>query len=114
MHLAALDHRVVEHRHDAGAQRLASVDADQDRTGRVQAPAPQVGEQLGHHGGVLGAAFDQSEGMLGAVDADPQRHDAQVLTEVDAVDHQRHQVQLPQWCGEQLAQRSLGHRHEPA
>jgi len=50
--------------------------------------------------------------MLGAVDADPQSHNAQVLTEVDAVDHQRHQVQVPQRCGEQLAQRGLGHRHE--
>ncbi len=52
--------------------------------------------------------------MFGAVDADPQRHNAQMLTEVDTVDHQRHQVQVPQWRGEQLGQGSLGHRHEPA
>jgi len=52
--------------------------------------------------------------MLGPVDTDTQCHDAQVLAEVDPVDHQRHQVQLPQWCGEQLGQGGLGHRHEPA
>ena len=109
-----MDHWVVEDLHDAGMQRLASVDADQDRAGRIQAPLAQVGEQIGHHGRVLGAAFDQSQGMLGAVDADTQSHNAQVLTEVDPVDHQRHQVQLAQRCGEQIAQGSLGHRHEPA
>ena len=54
------------------------------------------------------------QGMLGPVDTDTQCHDAQVLAEVDPVDHQRHQVQLPQWCGEQLGQGGLGHRHEPA
>ena len=40
----------------------------------------------------------------GAVDADTQSHNAQVLTEVDTVDHQRHQVQVPQWRSEQLGQ----------
>ena len=52
--------------------------------------------------------------MLGPVDADPQRHNTQVRAEVDAVDHQRHQVQVPQRRGEQLEQRSLGHLHKPA
>ena len=98
---------MVEHRDDGGVQCLAAVDADQDRAGRVQAPAPQVGEQFARDGGVLGAAFDQSEGMQGRVDTDPQRDNAQMLTEAGAVDHQRHQVQVPQWCGEQLAQGGL-------
>jgi hypothetical protein len=52
-------------------------------------------------------------GMLGAVDADRQCDNTRVLTEVDAVDHQRDQVQVPQRCGEQLGQGGLGHRHEP-
>ena len=86
----------------------SAVDADQDRSGRVQAPAPQVGQESGHHGGVLGAALDQAERMFGPVDADPQRHHAQVLTEVDTVDHQRHQVQVTQRCGQQLGQGGLG------
>jgi len=46
--------------------------------------------------------------MLGAVDADTQSHNAQVLTEVHAVDHQRHQVQPGQVGCEQLGQRGLG------
>jgi hypothetical protein len=52
--------------------------------------------------------------MLGPVDTNTQCDNAQVLTEVDAVDHQRHQVQVPQWCSEQVRQGGLGHRHEPA
>src|SRR5450759_4190003 len=68
---------------DGGKALHAAVDADQDRTSRVQAPLAQVGEQIGDHGGVLGAAFDQSEGMLGPVDADPQCDNTQVRAEVD-------------------------------
>jgi hypothetical protein len=52
--------------------------------------------------------------MLAAVDADAQRYHAQVLTEVHAVDHQRHQVQPVQRRGEQLAQRGLGGGDEAA
>ena len=85
------------------------------RIGRVVSrPRSQVGEQLGDHGRVLGAAFDQSQRMLGPVDTNTQCDNAQVRAEVNAVNHQRHQVQVPQRRGEQLGQRSLGHRHEPA
>jgi hypothetical protein len=34
--------------------------------------------------------------VLGAVDADAQRHHAEVVGEVHAVDHQRHQVETGQ------------------
>ena len=44
----------------------------------------------------------------------PERHDAARLGEVHPVDHQRDQVQPGQIRGEQLGQRGLGHRHEPA
>jgi len=40
--------------------------------------------------------------MLRAVDADPERDHAQVITEVHAVDHQRHQIQAIERGGEQL------------
>jgi hypothetical protein len=98
--LAALDHRVVEHRPDPRRQRLGAVEDAQDRAGRVQAPVPEVSEQITHDGGVLGVALGQTEGVLGPVDADPQRHDAEMIGEVDAVDHQRHQVELGQVGGE--------------
>jgi hypothetical protein len=52
--------------------------------------------------------------MLGPVDTNTQRDNAQVLAEVDTVDHQRHQVQTAQWRGKHLAQGGLGHRHETA
>src|SRR5665811_1665459 len=46
MHLTALNHRMVKHRHDAGVQRLTSVNTDQNRAGRVQASLAQVGGQI--------------------------------------------------------------------
>jgi len=42
-------------------------------------------------------------GDLGAVDPDPQRDHAQVVGEVDAVDHDRDRVQPGQVCGEQIS-----------
>jgi len=52
--------------------------------------------------------------VLGAVEADAEGDEAAVLAEVDAVDHQRHQVQSGQVGGHQLGQRSLGGRDELA
>jgi hypothetical protein len=48
-----------------------------------------------------------------AVDADPECDDADVLTEVDAVEHQRDQVQLGQRPGEQIGQCGFGRLDEP-
>ena len=53
-----------------------------------------------------------SEGMFHTVDPYPQSDDAQMVGEVDPVDHERHQVQPGQVRGEQVGQRMLGHRHE--
>ena len=43
-----------------------------------------------------------ASGMSGAVDVDAERDHAQVVGEVDAVDHQRDQVQLREVGGEQV------------
>jgi len=91
--LAALDHRVVEHVGDRAAQGLGAVDHTQDRPGGVQATLAQACEQVTHHGGILGRAFGQSEGDLGAVDGDAERDHAGVAGDVDAVDQQADQIQ---------------------
>jgi hypothetical protein len=77
--LAALDDRVVEHLGDGAAQRLGAVEHHQDRPGDLQATLAQPNQQLGDHGGVLGGALGQASGTL-AVDGDPQRHQAGVLS----------------------------------
>ena len=112
--LTPTDHRVIEHAHHGRAQRLAAVDTDEDRPCGVQAPITQPGQQISDHAGVLRRALGQPQRMLRAVDADAQRHHAQVLAEVHPVDHQRDQVQVTQRLGEQLAQRGLGRGDEPA
>ena len=95
-------------------RRLASVDADEDRPCGVEPALTQPGEQIGDHVRVLRGTLGQSERVLGAVDADTQGDHTQVIAEVHPVDYQRHQVQLTQRCGEQLAQRGLGRADEPA
>jgi hypothetical protein len=51
--------------------------------------------------------------VLDAVDVDPQRDDAGVLTEVHSVDHERHQLQRSEIRGEQLRQGGLGLGDKP-
>jgi putative transposase len=51
--------------------------------------------------------------MLDAVDVDPEGDHAGVLTEVHAIDHQRHQIQRGQVRGQQRRERGLGLRDEP-
>jgi len=111
--LAPVHDGVVEHRLHRGVQRLGPVQHAQDRPGGVQAPVPQADQQVLDHGGVLGVALDHAQGVLGAVDADAQRHHAQVIGEVHPVDHQRHQVQPRQVASQQLGQGGLGGGHEP-
>jgi hypothetical protein len=50
----------------------------------------------------------------GAVDADAQRHHAQVIGEADAVDHDRDQVQAGQVGCHQLRQGAFGGGNEPS
>jgi len=45
--LTSLDHRVIEDPYDRGTQRLAAVDADEDRPAGVPAPvAQQIGGRV--------------------------------------------------------------------
>ncbi len=44
----------------------------------------------------------------------PKRHDAEMLGEVDPVDHQRDQIQLGEIGVHHLVERPFGHGHEPA
>ena len=98
------------------ARRSALAPSSTARTGRVVSrPAvAEVDDQVGDEGGVLRGSFDQAEGMLGPVDPDAEGDDAQVPGEVDAVDHQRHQIEARQVRGQQLGERRLGRGHEPA
>ena len=52
--------------------------------------------------------------MLLAGDIDPQRHDADVVGEVDAVDHEGDEVELVETRRQQLGERVLGGLHEAA
>ncbi len=104
---------MVEHPGHRGPQCFRAVDNHQDRTGGVQTSLPQPDEQVGHHGGVFGVTIDQGQRMLGAIDADAQRDNADMLSEADAVEHQRHQVQVPERAGQQLTQSSLGGLDKP-
>jgi hypothetical protein len=100
--LAALNDWVIEHVGDGAAQRLGAVEHDQQRPGHIESAVAQAGQQVTHHGGVLGGALGQGEGDLGAVQGDPEGDHAGVLGHLDAVDQQRHQVQAGQVGGQQL------------
>jgi hypothetical protein len=52
--------------------------------------------------------------VFSAINADAQGHYTAVLAEVHPVDHQPDQVQLRQILHQQLRQRGLGRRDEPA
>jgi hypothetical protein len=84
---------------DRAAQRLGAVDDDQDRPGDVQAALAQPNHQVTGQGCVLGGALDQCQRVLGPIHADPQRHRAAVLPEVDPADQQADQVQPEQVGG---------------
>jgi hypothetical protein len=112
--LAALNDGVIEHLGDRTAQRLGAVEHHQQRPGRVESAVAQAGQQVTHHGGVLGGALGQGERDLGAVQGDPQRNHTGVLGHPDPIHQQRHQVQAGQILGEQLGQGVLGAGDESA
>jgi hypothetical protein len=93
LELAAGDDGVVEHVLDRAGEGLGPVEDGQDRPGDVQAPFPQPDDQGGDQGGVLGRAFLDRQRHLDPVDRDPQRHHADMVSEVHPVDHERDQVQ---------------------
>jgi hypothetical protein len=86
-----LDDRVVEHCGHCGLQRLGH--SMKTRIGLlVSRPRfARTGQQILPDGGVLGVALDHGQRMLGAVDADPERDQAHVLTKLHPVEHQRGQ-----------------------
>ena len=60
----------------------------------VRATTLEVGEQALTDGRVLRRTFPEPEGVLCAVDADPQRDDHTVLADVDTVEQETDQIQL--------------------
>jgi hypothetical protein len=72
-----------------------------------KAALPQPDQQIGYSGGVLGVTLDQRKRVFGALDTDAQRDDADVVTEVDAINQQRHQVQITEGLSKQIGQRGL-------
>jgi hypothetical protein len=102
MQLAALNDGVIEHVGDRAPQRLGAVEDHQQRPGHLESAVAQAGQQVTHHGGVLGGALGQGERDLGAVQGDPEGDHTGVLGHPDAVDQQRHQVQAGQVGGQQL------------
>ena len=112
--LAPGQHRVVEHGGDRRRQRLGAVEDEQRGLGDVESPLAQAREQSLHHRRVLGVAFHEGEGVLGPVDADAHGHDAQMLGEVDPVDHDRHQVELREVRRHELCQCRFCRCHEAA
>lgn len=84
--MTSLDHRVIEDPYDRGTQRLAAVDADEDRSAGVPAPAAQ---QIGDDGWCPRLTLRPSRAGAWCVDPDAQQKYAQVITEAHAVDHRR-------------------------
>ena len=60
----------------------------------MRATTLEVGEQALTDGRVLRRTFPEPEGVLCAVDADPQRDDHTVLADVDTVEQETDQIQL--------------------
>ena len=69
-------------------------------------------EEVLHDRGVLGVAFCDRERVLGAGDVDAERHDAEVIGEVDAVDHERDEIEPGEVTGQQLGEGVLGRLDE--
>ena len=93
---------MVEHLGHGAAQGLGAVDHDQQRPGDLKATLAQPNQHLGDHGGVLGGALGQGERDLGAIQGDPEGDHAAVVGDLNAVDHERDQVQAGQVGGQQL------------
>ena len=75
-------------------------------TSRPRSAKPD--EEVLDDGGVLGVALCDRERVLLAGYVDPHRHDTDVIAEVHAVDHERHEVELGELTRQQLGQGVLG------
>ena len=105
--LATMDHRVVEDRFHGAREGLGAVDDDEDRPCHLESAIAKPDEEVLDDGGVLGVAFCDRERVLSARQVDPHRHDTDVITEVHAVDHERHEVELREVTGQQLGESVL-------
>jgi len=102
---AALHRRVdAEHVTHRLAQRLGAVDHDQHALLDIEAALDQVRQQRGRDGRVLGRAVPQTERALDPVGVDPQGDDAAAALELDPVEHQHRQAQIPERAAHQLDQ----------
>ena len=97
-----------------GADGLAAVDHGQQRALGIEAPLDQVVEQRLAHGPVLGAAIPEPEWMLVTVGVDAERHHDPVLSDLDAIDEECHEIQLAEVPPEELGQLALGAGYEAA
>jgi len=104
----------AEDRADRGAQGLAAVQDEQHATLGVQPAVTQPGHQPGADRGVLGGAFDHTQGDLGAVGGHPERADQQMLAHPEAVQEHHQPPLLAQRSVQQLLQPLGGRGHEPA
>ena len=93
--LAALDDAGrPPHLADGLAERLAAVDPEQLRPGRIQTAGNEVGQQRARHRGVLRPALVQPENPLVPLGRNPQRDQHAVVREVDPVDEDRLELQV--------------------
>jgi hypothetical protein len=106
--LATMDHRVVEDRFHGTCEGLGAVDDDEDRPCHLESAIAKPDEEVLDDSRVLGVALCDRERVLSARDVDPHRHDTDVVAEVHAVDHERHEVELREVTGQQLAKSVLG------
>jgi len=89
---AALDRNLAEDRGDRCAQRLATVQNDENALLAVQAALHEVGEQLAADRRVLRRSVPQPERDLDAVGRDAEADDAAAALQIDAVEHQRRET----------------------
>ena len=109
--LVALDDRVIEHVDDCLAQRLGAVEADQHRTGDIQAPLTQIHQQVVTNVAVSVEPSTNASGCLSPLMSMPSatmQHDSAKCTPsiISA------SVQPGQVLGKQLGQRGFSHRRE--
>ncbi len=78
----------------AAGEGFGAVDDDQDGPGHVQAAVAKADEQVGDQRGVLGGAFHHGQsGCLVPSMPMPNATTQQMVGEVHAVDHERHQIE---------------------
>src|SRR5581483_6048527 len=117
--LAALHRRLAEDAADRLAQRLRSIDHEEDALFGIEAALDKVGEQRGRDGRVLGRALPEPERDLDAVGGDSERNHVRALLEIEPVDHHRRQPDVVEAAAHQLAERAArsfdeGARHRRA